>query len=119
LQTGREEYIPQAFEHAKKAFELEPNQASALRLVYEIRRYPSVRHQAEQTLQAFLDDFIAQQPEYAKQGGFCNRLVAARIAANGLIASYQTTDPVRAKRYQDFFTSTDKLPSRLSQEAKW
>jgi hypothetical protein len=119
LQTGREEYIPQAFEHAKKAFELEPNQASALRLVYEIRRYPSVRRQAEQTLQAFLDDFIAQQPEYSKQGGFCNRLVAARIAANGLIASFQATDSARAKRYQDFFTSTDKLPSSLSQEAKW
>ena len=119
LQTGQEEYAQQAFEHAKKAFEVEPNQASALRMVYEVRRYPSVRRQAEQTLQAFLDDFLAQQNEYAKQGGFCNRLVAARIAANGLIASFQTTDPARAKRYQDFFKATEGLPSSLSLEAKW
>jgi hypothetical protein len=119
LQTGREEYVQQAFEHAQKAFELEPNQASALRLVYEIRRYPSVRRQAEQTLQTFLDDFLVGQYEYRQQGGYCNRLVAARITANGLIASFQATDPARAKRYQDFFTGTEGLPSSLSQEAKW
>ena len=119
LQTGNEQYAQQALEHAQRAFELEPNQASALRMVYEVRRYPSVRRQAEETLQAFLEDFLDRRDEYAKQGGYCNRLVAARIAANGLIASTQATDPTRAKRYQDFFTSTEGLPSNLSQEAKW
>ncbi len=119
LQTGNEEYAQQAYEYARKAFELEPNQASALRMVFEVRRYPSVRREAEKILQAFLEDFLARREEYARQGGYCNRLVAARIAANGLIASLQTTDPERSKRYQDFFKSTDKLPGILSQEAKW
>jgi hypothetical protein len=119
LQTGKDEFAVKGFEHARQAFGLDANQASTLRMVYEARRYGSVRRQAEEVLRDFLDDFLDKQQVYSKQGGYTNRLVAARIAANGLIATYDTTDPTRAARYRTFFRDTENLPAILSHEAKW
>jgi hypothetical protein len=119
FQTGKEEFILRGFEHAKQAFVLEPNQASALRMVYEARRYIPVRQKAEEILRDYLDDFLNQMSSYANQGGFTNRLVAARIAANGLITAFEKTDPTRSARYRKFFQDTEKLPETLSFNAKW
>ncbi len=119
FQTGKEEYAARGFEHARQAFALEANQASALRMVYEARRYASVRQKAEEILRDYLDDFLDQMPIYANQGGYTNRLVAARIAANGLITGFQNSDPSRSARYRKFFQDTENLPLTLSLKAKW
>ena len=75
----------QGLDHAIKAFEIENSQAPMQLLVHDAaRRHRELRAQANNYIKQYLDKFIANHDEYATQGGYTKKLVAAMIAANYL-----------------------------------
>jgi hypothetical protein len=73
-----------AFEHAKKAFELLPSQASALELIMVGSRLPSLKDEITAVLQEYFDDFVANQSHYAVQHGYHHQNVACMLVCDYL-----------------------------------
>ncbi|MBN1123915.1 MAG: hypothetical protein JXA82_02830 [Sedimentisphaerales bacterium] len=107
------------FEYAKKAFELYPSQTSALMLHYRAWQHPYLRKFIIEVFQPYVDDFIINQNQYAQEGGYADRLLAALLGSQRLASHRMSTDPDRARQYMEFEKRYHSVPIELAVQAKW
>jgi len=108
----------QGLAHAIKAFDLHNSQGPMQLIVHEAaRRHPHLREAANARIKKFLDDFIENKDEYAREGGYVQRLVAAMIAANHLAADRR--HPEYRTRYGGLEDEYRKERQLISIRSRW
>ncbi len=105
--------------YAIKAFELKSGRSSAMKLRSEARAHAHLRKETDETLQKFLDDFLANHEALKKQDGYTDKLLAALISSEALGIDYAGSKPELAKKYRKFLEEHRNRPTELSLEAKW
>ena len=110
--------INEGFEHAKKAFELNPSQAAMVQLTYESGRWPRLKKKAEKYVQEYVDDFIENKEAESKKGGYAKKLEAAYVGATYLSRIHKR-DKELSKKYSAYSSKFSKERRDIALAYKW
>ena len=114
--SGNPEHLKQAYVFAKKTFQIDPSQASAIELITAARQ-AKLNKQLNQDFLQYLNDFSQSKSEYAEKGGYLKKLEAAFYAANELMKKSRNTP--QGQKFQQMFKQYQNEFVSLKTKGRW
>ena len=106
------------FEYLKKAFELSPSE-SVMRIIVSCLNLGHIKPRVYPYIEEYLKEFIANKDMYAKDDGYFQKLMAARMSAIYMSSRYKRKDPEKAKFYGEIAKEYTTEFKTKSEAAIW
>ena len=108
------------FEHAKKAFEIDNCFAPMQQLINEVAmRHVHLKKEANDFIEKYLIDFIANRETLKSGKGYLKKLDAAWGAASHLSNVYAKSNPQLAKKYEQLNKELVVERQTISEKIRW
>ena len=114
----QEEHISDGITRLIKALEINPSQAVVMELLSATERTREVGPIVAGVLKKYLEDFLTNKDEHAKQNGYRNKLIVGIYAGNYL-GNINHKNPEQAKYYRNKALEFNEEQKTFQKTSRW